>query len=144
MAKLKMLCALITKFLLTILCIFSLINNTSAACNTWSAIGEVKINRLTVKNLGLRWTFFAGKDISATLAIADEVVYFPSGNGFPYALNAVDGSLIWKQSLSQLTGLNGTGITVNTTVSRSTSIIADDLLIVEIYGPVVVVAVSQS
>ncbi|KAJ8773751.1 hypothetical protein K2173_006401 [Erythroxylum novogranatense] len=139
-------------FLLMILCLLSLINDTSAAWlnhgadigNTRSSIGEVSINRLKVKNLQLKWTFFAGKDISATPAIADGVVYFPSWNGFLYALNAFDGSLIWKQNLSQLTGLNGTGITVNTTVSRSTPTIADDLLIVGIYGPAVVIAVTRS
>jgi len=92
----------------------------------------------------LRWKFFAGKDISATPAIANGVVYFPSWNGYLYAVNAFTGGLIWQQNLSELTGLRGTGIIVNVTVSRSTPTIAGRLLIVSIYGPAVVIAVSRS
>lgn len=108
------------------------------------AYGEVLINPVTVRNLRLRWSFYAGKDISATPAVANGVVYFPSWNGYLYALNAFNGALIWEQNLSKLTGLSGTGIVVNVTVSRSTPTIAGDLLIVGIYGPAVVVAVSRS
>lgn len=108
------------------------------------AYGEVLINPVTVRNLRLRWSFYAGKDISATPAVANGVVYFPSWNGYLYAVNAFNGALIWEQNLSKLTGLSGTGIVVNVTVSRSTPTIAGDLLIVGIYGPAVVVAVSKS
>lgn len=102
------------------------------------------INPVTVRNLRLRWSFYAGKDISATPAVANGVVYFPSWNGYLYAVNAFNGALIWEQNLSKLTGLSGTGIVVNVTVSRSTPTIAGDLLIVGIYGPAVVVVVSRS
>lgn len=108
------------------------------------AYGEVLINPVTVRNLRLRWSFYAGKDISATPAVANGVVYFPSWNGYLYAVNAFNGALIWEQNLSKLTGLSGTGIVVNVTVSRSTPTVAGDLLIVGIYGPAVVVAVSRS
>ncbi|KAH8484688.1 hypothetical protein H0E87_026443 [Populus deltoides] len=139
-------------FLVIALCLFPAMDDATAVwlnhgadiSNTRSAKGEVLINRLTVKNLRLKWTFFAGKDISATPAIANGVVYFPSWNGFLYAVNAFNGALIWKQNLSQLTGLNGTGIVVNVTVSRSTPTIADDLLLVGIYGPAVVIAVARA
>ncbi|KAK3223105.1 hypothetical protein Dsin_010130 [Dipteronia sinensis] len=73
------------------------------------------------------------------------VVYFPSWNGYLYAVNAINGALIWKQNLSDLTGLKGTGIVanVNVTVSRSTPTVDDNLLIVGIYGPAVVIAVNR-
>uniref|UniRef100_A0A6N2K8Z8 Pyrrolo-quinoline quinone repeat domain-containing protein n=1 Tax=Salix viminalis TaxID=40686 RepID=A0A6N2K8Z8_SALVM len=139
-------------FLVIVLCLFPEMDGATAAwlnhgadiSNTRSAKGEVRINRLTVKNLRLKWTFFAGKDISATPAIANGVVYFPSWNGFLYAVNAFDGALIWKQNLSQITGLSGTGIVVNVTVSRSTPTVADDLLLVGIYGPAVVIALTRA
>lgn len=67
----------------------------------------------------LRWSFFAGKDISATPAVADGRVYFPSWNGYLYAVNAFTGRLIWQPNLGALTGLEGTGVVVNVTVSRS-------------------------
>ncbi|OMO82403.1 Quinonprotein alcohol dehydrogenase-like-superfamily [Corchorus olitorius] len=58
-------------------------------------------------------------------------------------VNAFNGGLIWKQNLSELTGLTGTGVVSNATVSRSTPTVAGDLLIVGIYGPAVVIAVSR-
>lgn len=91
-----------------------------------------------------KWSFFAGKDISATPAVADGRVYFPSWNGYLYAVNAFTGALIWKQNLGRLTGLNGTGIVVNVAVSRSTPTVSGKLLIVGVYGPAVVIAVDRS
>ncbi|XVF85985.1 hypothetical protein PTKIN_Ptkin17bG0163500 [Pterospermum kingtungense] len=67
------------------------------------AAGELFLNPLTVRNLALRWAFYAGKDISAIPAIANGVVYFPSWNRYLYPVNAFNGALIWQQNLSQLT-----------------------------------------
>ena len=61
-----------------------------------------------------------------------------------YAVNAFNGALIWQQNLSELTGLTGTGVIVNVTVSRSTPTVDGDLLIVGIYGPAIVIAVARS
>lgn len=141
-----------TGLLVMIVCLLAAVDNSAAEwlnhgadiSNSRNARGEVLINRLTVGKLRLRWTFFAGRDISATPAISDGVVYFPSWNGYLYAVNAFNGNLIWKQNLSQLTGLNGTGISVNVTVSRSTPTIAKDRLFVGIYGPGIVIAVNRS
>ena len=69
-----------------------------------SAKGELLINPITVPKLRLKWKFFAGKDISATPAVANGVVYFPSWNGYVYVVNAFNGGLIWKQKLGELTG----------------------------------------
>ncbi|KAI3452330.1 hypothetical protein Pfo_008995 [Paulownia fortunei] len=108
------------------------------------AEGETKINPLTASQLRLKWEFNAGKDISATPAIFGGIVYFPSWNGYIYAVKAADGSLVWKQNLQQLTGLNLTVPipNVTATVSRATPTIAGDKLIVTIYGPAYVVAME--
>ncbi|KAA8533005.1 hypothetical protein F0562_032878 [Nyssa sinensis] len=103
--------------LLMALCLHILVDNTLAEwlnhggdiCNRRYSIEELLINPLTVRNLRLKWKFFAGKDISATPAVANGVVYFPSWNGYLYAVNAFNGALIWKQKLGELTGLSGTG-----------------------------------
>ncbi|KAL3731719.1 hypothetical protein ACJRO7_028580 [Eucalyptus globulus] len=106
--------------------------------NTRSAREEKLIGPSTVGNLRLRWKFFW------PTWWCTAVVNFPSWNGNLYAMNASDGSLVWKQNLSELTGLRGTTI-VNVTLSRlSTPMIAEKLLIVSICGPVVVIAVNQS
>ncbi|KAL3501357.1 hypothetical protein ACH5RR_035806 [Cinchona calisaya] len=111
--------------------------------NRRNAVGELLINPTTVRFLRLKWRFIAGFDISATPAVANGVVYFPSWNGYLYAVRADNGALIWKQNLGNLTGLPPTGSYVNVTVSRSTPTIANDLLIVGIYGPAVVIAVKR-
>lgn len=84
-----------------------------------------------------------GNDVTATPAVADGVVYFPAWDGNLYAVNAINGSLVWKQNLGQLTGLSPTGVVVNVTVSRSTPTIVGDRLIVGIYGPAIVIAVDR-
>ncbi|CAB4295181.1 unnamed protein product [Prunus armeniaca] len=119
-------------------------NHGGDITNGRNAVGEVLINQRTVLNMRLRWSFFAGKDISATPAVADGRVYFPSWNGYLYAVDAFTGRLIWQQNLGALTGLNGTGVVLNVTVSRSTPTIAGNLLIVGIYGPALVIAVDRS
>ncbi|KAJ4707488.1 Polyvinylalcohol dehydrogenase-like [Melia azedarach] len=106
---------------------------------------ETKINPQTVSMLSLKWKFYAGNDITATPAIFDGTLYFPSWNGYIYAVRASDGYLLWKKNLEALTDLNGTGLVlnVNVTVSRSTPTVAGKLLIFGIYGPAVVIAVKR-
>lgn len=62
-----------------------------------------------------------------------------------YAVKTCDGSLVWEKHLEELTGLNATGfpVGVNWTVSRATPTIADDLLIIGIVGPAIVIAVKR-
>ncbi|KAF8021505.1 hypothetical protein BT93_G1828 [Corymbia citriodora subsp. variegata] len=120
------------------------LNHGGDLCNSRSAREEKLIGPSTVNNLRLRWKFFSGKDKLATPAVADAVVYFPSWNGYLYAVNTIDGGLVWKQNLSELTGLKSTGNVVNVTVLRSTLMVAGKLLIVPIYGPAVVIAVNRS
>ncbi|KAL8090456.1 hypothetical protein AgCh_039785 [Apium graveolens] len=114
--------------------------------NSRYARGEVLINPTNIRNnrLQLRWRFFTGSDVTATPAIADEIVYFPAWNGNLYAVNAFTGALVWSQNLTQLTNITATGEILNVTFSRTTPAIAGDLLIVGIYGPAVVIAVKRS
>ncbi|KAH7554055.1 hypothetical protein JRO89_XS12G0102900 [Xanthoceras sorbifolium] len=65
---------------------------------------ETKISPETVSKLTLKWEFYAGKDISATPAIFNGTLYFPSWNGEIYAVKASDEFLcrgaIWGSSPS--------------------------------------------
>ncbi|KAL2958918.1 hypothetical protein AAZX31_18G237200 [Glycine max] len=86
-----------------------------------------------------------GKDITATPAIYGGALYFPSWNGYIYAVKEADGSLIWMKNLLMLTGLNATdGVVpnVNSTVSRSTPTVAGDLLIFGTYSPAAIIALK--
>ena len=93
----------------------------------------------------MKWKFYAGKDITATPAIYGGALYFPSWNGYIYAVKEADGSLIWMKNLLMLTGLNATdGVVpnVNSTVSRSTPTVAGDLLIFGTYSPAAIIALK--
>ncbi|KAH6791137.1 hypothetical protein C2S51_006143 [Perilla frutescens var. frutescens] len=120
------------------------LNHGGNIYNRRQAEGETKISPSTASQLRLRWEFNAGKDISATPAVSGGVVYFPSWNGYIYAVRAADGSLVWKQNLQELTGLNVTVPVANVTavVSVATPTVADDKLLVSIYGPAYVVAME--
>ncbi|KAL5582345.1 hypothetical protein UlMin_014787 [Ulmus minor] len=124
------------------------LNHGGDIYNTRYAKMETQITPSTAHKLRLKWKFYAGKDITATPAIFKGILYFPSWNGNIYAVRGSDGSLVWMKNLQKLTGLKATGSVPNVTwtVSRSTpTIIADeDLLILGIYGPAVVIAVKRS
>ncbi|KAL5722664.1 hypothetical protein ACHQM5_006155 [Ranunculus cassubicifolius] len=141
-------------FFLSVAC---LLPSTSAANANWYnhggdlrnrryAAAEIKISPKTVSNLKLKWEFVAGGDISATPAIFEKIVYFPSWNGFIYAVKATDGSLVWAKNLTELTGLEPTGFVfgLNFTVSRATPTITGDLVLIGIYGPAIVIAVKRA
>ncbi|KAK7295341.1 hypothetical protein RJT34_18248 [Clitoria ternatea] len=121
------------------------LNHGGDLFNRRYAYKEYKISPKTAPNLSLKWKFYAGKDITATPAIYNGTVYFPSWNGNIYAVKEADGSIVWKQNLQELTGLNATGfvLNVNWTVSRSTPTVAEDLLIIGIYGPAVVIGLRR-
>ncbi|KAF9626578.1 hypothetical protein IFM89_036093 [Coptis chinensis] len=115
---------------------------------SWTSYKYVGINRYRkIPVLARSWgEYNSWKDITATPAIFDGILYFPSWNGHIYAVKAEDGSLVWDKNLAELTGLEATGfvVGVNYTVSRATPTIAGDLLIVGIYGPAMVIAVKRS
>lgn len=121
-------------------------NHGGDILNRRYAYDETKITPKTVSNLKLKWKFVSGKDITATPAIHNNTIYFPSWNGNIYALNASNGSVIWQRNLGKLTGFNSIGLIqgVNWTVSRSTPTVAGDLLIVGVYGPAYVLGLKRS
>ncbi|KAJ8633290.1 hypothetical protein MRB53_026626 [Persea americana] len=80
------------------------------------AYEEEQISPVTVSQLQLKWKFVAGKDITATPAIFDGILYFPS----------------WNEA------------NVNWTVSTSTPTVVGPTLIIGIYGPAVVIAVDRA
>ncbi|KAL8475644.1 hypothetical protein ACS0TY_028343 [Phlomoides rotata] len=124
------------------------INHGADLNNRRYADGETVISPLTASRLRLKWRLNAGHDITATPAIFDGIFYFPSWNGNIYAVRAADGSLVWKKNLEELARVkpfNSTSaiINVNATVSRATPTIADEKLIIAVYGPAYVIVVKR-
>jgi len=122
------------------------LNHGGDLLNRRYAWKEQKISPETAPKLRLKWRFYTGGDLTATPAIFNRTVYFPSWNGNIYAVNEADGSLLWKQNVGEITGLNGTGFVANVSVSRTTpTVVVDaDLLITGIYGPAVVIALRRT
>src|SRR4051812_25428152 len=54
------------------------------------------INSSNVASLEPAWSFPTGDAVTASPSVVDEVVYVGSWDGFFYALDAHNGSLIWK------------------------------------------------
>ncbi|KAK7273799.1 hypothetical protein RIF29_14862 [Crotalaria pallida] len=125
----------------------SWLNHGGDLFNRRYANKERKISPKSAPNLRLKWKFYAGGEITSTPAIFNGTIYFPSWNGYIYAVKEFDGSLVWQQNIEKLTHINYTGFITraNSTLSRSTPTIAGedlDLLIVGIYGPAVVIALN--
>ncbi|MCO5582058.1 hypothetical protein L7F22_035949 [Adiantum nelumboides] len=117
--------------------------------NTRHAKHEPLINTSSVAHMSMKWRFITGFDVSATPAIFRGMLYFPSWNGNLHAISAQSGKLVWMRNLTELTGIlygdHQRG--ENTTLSRSTPTIAGwhkEMLIVGLYGPAVVIAVTRS
>lgn len=123
------------------------LNHGGDLFNRRYASKENKISPKSAPNLRLKWKFYAGREITATPAIFKGTIYFPSWNGNIYAVKACDGSLVWEQSIQNLTGIKSPGSVTNVTFARATPTLAGDdhhdLLVVGIYGPAVVIALNR-
>lgn len=91
------------------------------AANTADSSTETSISVKTVGRLKTKWTFRTGGDVSARAAVANKVAYFPDWGGNLWAVNALNGKLIWGNQLSSY-GL------VNPTYARSTPAVVNGVL----------------
>lgn len=114
--------------------------------------GETKISPSTLSNLRLKLESYAGKDTRATTvtpAIFNGTLYYPSWDGYLYAIKVYDGSVIWKKNLDELTCSHKSDtlrhvLNTNLTVSLATPTVVGDILIVGTYGPAFVFAVKRA
>ncbi|XP_028780532.1 uncharacterized protein LOC114736818 [Neltuma alba] len=122
------------------------LNHGGDLFNRRFASKERKISPETVHKLALKWKFYTGDDVSATPAIFNGTIYFPSRNGNVYAVKEATGFLVWEQNVGNVTGFNATGLSAGASFSRSTPTIVHDadLLITGVYGPAAVMALRRS
>ncbi|EFJ24155.1 hypothetical protein SELMODRAFT_442585, partial [Selaginella moellendorffii] len=95
---------------------------------------EHLISVWSAPHLSEKWSFDAGADISATPAIYDCVVYFPSWNGLVFAVT-IHGELLWRVNLTKITGV--------ATLSRTTPAVTEEFLLYGLLGPARVVALHR-
>ncbi|MBV9384297.1 MAG: PQQ-like beta-propeller repeat protein, partial [Streptosporangiaceae bacterium] len=68
-----------------------------------AATADPKLNASSVPALKLKFTFAAGGVIASSVSIVGTTAYFGSWDGYEYAVNTTNGSLIWKQFLGTTT-----------------------------------------
>lgn len=90
--------------------------------NTAGSSAETTISIKNVNKLRLKWTFQTGGDVSARAAVVNKVAYFPDWGGNLWAVNALNGKLIWGKQLS------GYGLDANPTYARSTPAVVNGVL----------------
>ena len=66
---------------------------------------ETRISPATVGNLSLRWSLSTDGDVTANPTIEGDFLYFPDSAGFLYKVNKVTGNIVWKNSISNYTGI---------------------------------------
>ncbi len=91
------------------------------AANTASSSAETTISTKNVSKLRLKWKFQTGGDVSARAAVVNNVAYFPDWGGNLWAVNALNGKLIWGNQFSNY------GLT-NPTYARSTPAVVNGVL----------------
>lgn len=79
-----------------------------------------------------------GGDVTATPAIADGVVYFPTWGGEVYSVSEDDGSVLWRANLTQ--ELNNQKLTI---ISRNTPVVHEEYLLIGIFKPALQLALDR-
>jgi len=83
---------------------------------------EKKISPKTVAGLKKLWSIQTSGDVTATPAVEGDFVYFPDSAGFLYKVNKTTGAVVWKNRVSNYTGIAGDS-------ARATPAIAGNALI---------------
>ncbi len=84
---------------------------------------DSQLERQHLSQLGVKWVFEANERISATATVDKDYVYFPDWDQWVYKLRRSDGSLVWKASIGDYTGLPGD-------FSRNSPVLWENLVIV--------------
>ena len=97
--------------------------------NTRYQSTETKIGVGNVANLGVKWAFTTGGDVSATPAVDGSNVYVPDWAGYLYAVDRSTGVQVWRTKISDATGVPGDK-------ARATPVITGNKVIVGTQGNV--------
>ena len=102
--------------------------------NTRYQASEHTLSAANVANLGVKWAFTTGGDVSATPAVDADTVYVPDWAGNLYAVDKTTGALKWQTSIAAASG-------VFLDKARTTPAVTDSLVIVGTQGSAIAKAV---
>src|SRR5258708_5657482 len=77
-------------------------------CNTRAGSGG-SLSPATAPKLGVKWTFDATGDVSATPAVVGGYVYVPDWGGAIHKIDATTGQAVWTRSVDDLVAETGDG-----------------------------------
>ena len=97
--------------------------------NTRFQSTESQIGVGNVANLGVKWAFTTGGDVSATPAVDGSKVYVPDWAGNLYAVDRSTGAQVWSTSIAAATGVPGDK-------ARATPVVSGNAVIVGTQGNV--------
>lgn len=103
--------------------------------NTRNAPAETIIKPENVHKLTPKWVFTAAGQIAATPAVDERAVYFPDQAGYVNKVDRSTGTLIWRRTICDYTGVKcdtaaGYGLHPTSPTSRSTPALTKDLLVI--------------
>ena len=103
-------------------------------CNTFSARGETAITLQSAPKLGVKWSFDAAGDISATPAVVAGQVYVPDWGGMLNRIDAATGKAVWSKSVADLAGFGSAasewdGGAPDQIISRGTPVVTNGMVI---------------
>jgi polyvinyl alcohol dehydrogenase (cytochrome) len=94
--------------------------------SNWRNQDDTDINPRNVAKLKTKWVFTTGGDVTATPAVANDVVYFPDFVGNFYAVNAHTGALVWHRQIADWTGIPGDFARNDPAIHRGMLILGDE------------------
>jgi polyvinyl alcohol dehydrogenase (cytochrome) len=112
--------------------------------NTRYAPTEHKIGVYNVSELTTKWVFTTSGDVSATPAVDGNAIYFPDWGGTLYKVDTDTGQQIWARSIPSYTGISTTGPGLAQPVSRTTSALHGNKLLLGSHVGAYVIAVNKN
>ena len=112
--------------------------------NSRSARAERQIDVSNVSQLGVRWAFTTGSDVSATPTVAGNSVYFPDWAGNLFAVRADTGQLLWSHQISDYNGRPGSIVRVSPAIYDDELIIGDNMSTSVVHDGAHVIAVDRN
>jgi polyvinyl alcohol dehydrogenase (cytochrome) len=103
-------------------------------CNTFASRGETAITTASARKLGVKWTFEATGDVTATPAVVAGQVYVPDWGGMLNRIDASTGKTVWSKSVADLAGLGSAagewdGGAPDQIISRGTPVVTGGMVI---------------
>ena len=95
--------------------------------DTHATFVEPLLTPQTVSGLVSLWVFTTNSDVRATPTVEGTDLYVPDNGGYLYRINTSNGSQIWRATLSDFTGIQGSNSRNSPAIAPNTVIVGDQM-----------------